>query len=71
MQGATQGANAFSFDRMLPMAANLMGGQQQQQSAMPAPQIRRGEAPQLTNPFEELMRMQMMTQRQRRPISLL
>jgi len=59
-----------SASSMAALAGQLPSGQQQQ-PAMSAPQVRRGEAPQVANPIDELMRMQMMAQRQRRPISLL
>jgi hypothetical protein len=63
--------DAASLDSMLPLASQMMGGGQKQQQAMPAPQMRRAQAPQTQQPIDDLMRMQMMAQRQRRPISLL
>lgn len=64
--------DSASLDKMLPLAGQMMGGgQKQQPMAMSAPQMRRGQAPQVQQPIDELMRMQMMAQRQRRPISLL
>lgn len=72
MKGAALGDGVSSFERMMPMARNLMKGTQQEQpQQMSAPQMRRGQDPKVFSPVEELMRMQMMAQRQRRPISLL
>ena len=53
---------------MLNKASKLMP-QQQQQPQMSAPQMRRGQAPEVFTPIDELIRMQ--AKRQRRPISLL
>lgn len=58
-----------SASNMAALAGQLPSGQKQPQ--MSAPQMRRGQAPKVQAPIEELMRMQMMAQRQRRPISLL
>ena len=70
--GLGDGVSTFEkLGKLAPFAGQLMGGGQQQQPQMSAPAIRRGQAPQVVAPIDELMRMQMMAQRQRSPISLL
>jgi hypothetical protein len=41
------------------------------QGQAPAPQIRRGQAPQIMSPYEELMKLQQMQAMRQRPQSLL
>jgi hypothetical protein len=44
---------------------------QKMQGQAPAPQIRRGQAPQIMSPYEELMKLQQMQAMRQRPQSLL
>lgn len=44
---------------------------QKMQGQAPAPQIRRGQAPQIMSPYEELMKLQQMQSMRQRPQSLL
>ena len=44
---------------------------QKMQGQAPAPQIRRGQAPQIISPYEELMKLQQMQAMRQRPQSLL
>jgi hypothetical protein len=50
--------------------AMLMQNQKMQGQA-PAPQIKRGQAPQIMSPYEELMKLQQMQAMRQRPQSLL
>lgn len=56
---------------MSQMSGGLLGDGRSQQQTVSAPPIRRGQAPQVQAPIDELMRLQMLSQRQRRPFSLL
>jgi hypothetical protein len=57
---------------MMQMGGSLLGdGQSQQQRVSAGGSTKQAQAPQVQAPIDELMRMQMMAQRQRRPISLL
>ena len=73
----TAGMGAGLFDKLDPMTMMQMGGsllgdgKSQQQRIASSGSVRRGQAPQVQAPIDELMRLQMMAQRQRRPISLL
>ena len=44
---------------------------QKMQGQAPAPQIKRGQAPQIMSPYEELMKLQQMQAMRQRPQSLL
>ena len=44
---------------------------QKMQGQAPAPQIKRGQAPQIMSPYEELMKLQQMQSMRQRPQSLL
>jgi len=44
---------------------------QKMQGQAPAPQVRRGQAPQIMSPYEELMKLQQMQAMRQRPQSLL
>jgi len=70
MAAMLPGGSSDALSKMASMGGQIPGGQQQQ-PAMAAPRMRQGQAPQTSAPIDELMRMQMMAQRQRRPISLL
>lgn len=65
------GIDPSKMGAMAQMSGSLLGDGKSQQQTISAPQMRRGQAPQVQAPIDELMRLQMMAQRQRRPISLL
>jgi hypothetical protein len=65
------GIDPSKMSAMAQMGGSLLGDGQSQQQRIAAPQMRQGQAPQVQAPIDELMRLQMMAQRQRRPISLL
>jgi hypothetical protein len=75
--GTTMAALGGGFDpskmgAMAQLGGSLLGdGQSQQQRISAGGSTKQAQAPQLQTPIDELMRMQMMAQRQRRPISLL
>jgi hypothetical protein len=64
------GMNMAQMAPLASMAGQMMGGQQSQNTQISAPPMRQGQMPQMSS-MDDLMRMQMMAQRQRRPISLL
>lgn len=57
--------------KMMQMGGDMFGDGQSQQQRISAPKMRQGQAPEVQAPIDELMRLQMMAQRQRKPISLL
>jgi len=67
---ATQKASAGKQNPYSMMQQAMQMQQQKMQGQAPAPQIRRGQAPNILNPFDEIMKLQQM-QQMKRPQSLI
>lgn len=67
---ATQKASAGKQNPYSVMSQAMQMQQQKMQGQAPAPQIRRGQAPNILAPYDELMKLQQM-QQMKRPQSLI
>lgn len=67
---ATQRASAGKQNPYNLMSQAMQMQQQKMQGQAPAPQIRRGQAPNILNPLDEIMKLQQV-QQMKRPQSLL
>lgn len=67
---ATQKASAGKQNPYNLMSQAMQMQQQKMQGQAPAPQIRRGQAPNILNPLDEIMKLQQV-QQMKRPQSLL
>ena len=67
---ATQKASAGKQNPYNLMSQAMQMQQQKMQGQAPAPQIRRGQAPNILNPLDEIMKLQQM-QQMKRPQSLI
>lgn len=67
---ATQKASAGKQNPYSMMQQTMQMQQQKMQGQAPAPQVRRGQAPNILAPYDELMKLQQM-QQMKRPQSLL
>jgi hypothetical protein len=67
---ATQKASAGKQNPYSVMSQAMQMQQQKMQGQAPAPQIRRGQAPNILAPYDEIMKLQQM-QQMKRPQSLI